>query len=82
MIYMSLADFVLNKHFLLSMLKTGKRYPLKFFSNIINIFSATFDQFNGSLLNKTINSKNIYTVPTHLNGSVALALRLKHTKTH
>jgi len=29
MIYMSLADFVLNKHFLLSMLKTGKKISIE-----------------------------------------------------
>ncbi len=30
-------------------------FEIKIFCNIINIFTGTFDQFNASLLNKTIN---------------------------
>ncbi len=31
-------------------------FELKIFCNIINVFTITFDQFNASLLNQSVNS--------------------------
>ncbi len=42
--------------------------------NILNVFTVTFDQFNATLLNKSINFfKNIFTDPKLLNGSQELS---------
>jgi len=45
----------------------GCIYLIESFCNIINVFTVTFDQLNGSLLNKSI---NLFTDPKLLTVSV------------
>ncbi len=40
------------------------------YCHIINVFNLTFDQFNASLLNKSINNKKNLTDPKLLNSCV------------
>ncbi|XDV39993.1 hypothetical protein PO909_009159 [Leuciscus waleckii] len=56
MILQKFADLLLKKHFHLSILKTVVLLNIfnQIFCNIINVFILTFDQFNASLLNKSI----------------------------